>query len=104
LAKKAELTAKGVLTDVQRVFELALKAEQFSAALKAQEMLGRHLGMWEGEGRHPDPSTEVSAGSPSDIVLARRLMYFVHQLMVRQNSNGAEPASGLLGIEHSSRH
>ena len=92
VAKKAEVTARGILSDVQRVFDLALNAGQYSAALKAQDLLGRHLGMWgtpEGQWRtpqHSEPSTE----GPSDIVIARQLMYLVHRVMVRQG-NGVDP-------------
>jgi hypothetical protein len=78
VAKKAEVTARGVLSDVQRVFELAVQAGQYSAALKAQDLLGRHLGMWgtpEGHWRVAPQQPEVPAEGPSDIVLARQLMY-----------------------------
>ncbi len=100
LAKKAEVTAKGVLSDVQRVFELAVQAGQYSAALKAQELLGRHLGMWATpEGSWREPTREVSTDGPSNIVLARRLMYFIHRMMQRQ-ANGADPGPSPFGVEH----
>ena len=79
--------------DVQRVFEMAVLAGQYSAALKAQDLLGRHLGMWatpEGQWREPPRQSEASAEGPSDIVLARQLMYLVHRVMARQ-AKGADP-------------
>jgi len=42
------------------------------------------------EGQSPE-SPQASPEGPSDIVLARRLMYFIHQLMVRQGSNEVDP-------------
>jgi hypothetical protein len=45
---------------------------------------------------------EGTLTGPSDIVLARRLMYLVHRVMVRQ-ANGADPGPSLLGVEHQSR-
>jgi phage terminase small subunit len=105
LAVKAEVTAKGVIHDVQRVFELALEAGQFSAALKAQDLLGRHLGMWgtpQGEWRTPASSTVTDREPVSDIVLARRIMYILHRVMMRQ-ANGASSAPSLLGPERPTR-
>jgi phage terminase small subunit len=106
VAKKAEVTARGVLSDVQRVFELAVQAGQYSAALKAQDLLGRHLGMWgtpEGQWRVAPQQSDASAEGPSDIVIARQIMYLLHRVMARQR-NGADPAPSLLGVEQQSRH
>lgn len=52
----------------------------------------------------PPQGDGSSLTGPSDIVLARQLMYLVHRVMARQATNGAEPAPSLLGVEHQSRH
>jgi hypothetical protein len=49
------------------------------------------------------PQAQAALDGPSDIVLARQLMYLVHRVMVRQ-SNGADPGPSLLRVEQRSRH
>jgi hypothetical protein len=54
-----------------------------------------HLGMWgtpEGQWRVAPQQSEASAEGPSDIVIARRLMYLVHRVMARQ-AKGADPGT-----------
>jgi phage terminase small subunit len=105
VTKKAEVTAEGVVRDVKRVFEMAVLAGQYSAALKAQDLLGRHIGMWASE--RPEPR-QTNTDGPSDIVIARQLMYFIHKVMQRQgnraHTNRAEPVPSLLGVEQQSGH
>lgn len=43
LAKKLDLTAERVLTDIARVADKAEKAKEYGAALKGHELLGKHL-------------------------------------------------------------
>jgi Bacteriophage Sf6, terminase small subunit-like len=47
-------------------------------------------------------SPGVATQGPSDIVLARQLMYLVHRVMVRQ-AKEAEPGPPLVGVERQSR-
>jgi hypothetical protein len=44
LAKRTERSVDKVLNDIARISEKAEAAAEFNAALKGQELLGRHLG------------------------------------------------------------
>lgn len=43
LAKKLDLSAEKILTDIARVADKAEKAREYGAALKGHELLGKHL-------------------------------------------------------------
>lgn len=45
-ARKTEITAEKVLADIERISVSAEAVEDFGAALKGKELLGKHLGMW----------------------------------------------------------
>jgi phage terminase small subunit len=95
VAEKAEVTANGVLRDIRRVFEMAVLAGQYSAALKAQDLLGRHLGMWDGAPTLPETPAASPVDVPSDIVIARQVMFLLHKAMQRQEAkNGSKPPNG----------
>jgi phage terminase small subunit len=52
IAKKLELSAEKVLGDISRIAEKAEEAMEFHAALKGQELLGKHLKMFTEKHEH----------------------------------------------------
>lgn len=52
LAEKLELTVEKVIGDIARVADKAEKAEEYGAALKGHELLGKHLKMFTEKHEH----------------------------------------------------
>lgn len=64
-SEQVQLTAVQVVSDIRRIGQSAEQTGQFAAALKAQELLGKHLGMFDVRvrlgGRDDSPPVKVEA-------------------------------------------
>ncbi|MBS0540987.1 MAG: hypothetical protein JSR47_19655 [Proteobacteria bacterium] len=59
--KTEELDEARVVRDLQTIRDGALAAESWAPALRAVELLGRHIGMWRTEGRPQTSLAELIA-------------------------------------------
>jgi phage terminase small subunit len=77
LANKLELTAEGVLRDLAADRELARSLEQMGPAVRASELLGKHLGLWKdrveltGKAEGPIQIVEVVRGEVTEVEIVR---------------------------------
>jgi phage terminase small subunit len=67
IAKKLELSAEKVLTDIARVATKAERAKKYGDALKGHEMLGKHLRLFADKVEHSGPN-----GGPMEFSEVRR--------------------------------
>lgn len=56
-AERTELTAQDVLDSIIQIRGMAIETDKLSDALKANDLLGRHLGMWKDVGSKDNPLT-----------------------------------------------
>ena len=54
-SQKLDLSADDVLQSILSIRGMAVSAEEFSSALKANELLGRHLNLWKDVGSKDNP-------------------------------------------------
>ena len=82
------LSLEGILKDLQEIYLMALGKQQYSVALKIQELLGRELGLFSGK-ESPPKKKEVSLNDLSNDDITRLIEELENKLKLDHSESSA---------------